>query len=246
MTNETEKFLEAEQAAEELVEALKKLRDEAVSYQTSTHQLDAVREKLITFIEASQRISQDTKAAVELLKSIGGPEILGSLHQLGGKVVDVGTDLKSTSKSLTDNYLKLDSKIGGVSEDAKATSVNMTRNMLELDSKVAGVGTQVKSTSKSLTDNFTELDSKIGSVSDDVKSSAKMIVENLSDLDANIEAVRAEMQSSTEKITNYLSSEFKASAERIDKLKKLVCGAIGVSALALVASVIVLVKYLSR
>lgn len=192
MANETEKFLKAEQAAEELVEALKKLRDEAVSYQTSTHQLDAVREKLITFIEASQRISQDTKTAVELLKSIGGPEILGSLHQLDGKVGDVGTEVKTTS-------------------------INLTRNI-------------------------TELDSKVGGVSEDVKSNTKMTAENLSGLDANIETVRAEMKSSIEQITNYLSTEFKASAERMDKLKKFVFVAIGVSALALIVSVIVLVK----
>lgn len=192
MANEIEKFLKAEQAAEELVEALKKLRDEAVSYQTSTNQLDAVREKLITFIEASQRISQDTKTAVELLKSIGGPEILGSLHQLDGKVAGVGTEVK-------------------------ATSINLTRNISELDSKVSGGN-------------------------EDAKSNAKMIAENLSDLNTNIGAVRAEMKSSIEQITNSIATEFKVSAERMDKLKKFVLVAIAVSALALVVSVIVLVK----
>lgn len=278
MANETEKFLKAEQAAEELVEVLKKFRDEAVSYQTSANQLDAVREKLVTFIDASQRISQDTKAAVELLKSIGGPEILGLLHQLGGKVGDVGTDLKSTSKSLNDNFLKLDSKVAGVGTDLKSISKSLTDNFSELDSKVVGVneevknnakmiagnlsgldvniraardelagkvgdvGTDVKNTSKSLTDNFSELDSKVVGVSDDAKNTAKMMTETLSGLDANIWAVRDEVKSSIELITNSISTEFKATTQRMDRLKKFVFVAIGVSTLALVVGVTILVK----
>ena len=116
MTKETERFLEAEQAAEELVEALKKLHDEAVSYKTSTSQLEAVRAKLVTFIEASQRISQDTKTAVELLKSIGGPAIFDSLSKLDIKVVEVGTDVKSTSKTLEQIIETISSELKANSE----------------------------------------------------------------------------------------------------------------------------------
>jgi len=154
MTNEAEKFLKAEQAAEELVKALEKLHDETVTYRTSATHLEAVRENLVTFIEASQRISQDTKTAVELLKSIGGPEILDSLHQLDEKVGYVTTEIKTALVNLTRNIAELDSKVGGISDDAK-NNVKMTAQGLSgLDANIGAASAELKSLIEQISDSI--------------------------------------------------------------------------------------------
>lgn len=158
MTNEAEKFLKAEQAAEELVRALEKLHDETVTYKTSTTHLEAVRDNLVTFIEASQRISQDTKTAVELLKSIGGPEILGSLQQLDEKVGYVTTEIKTASINLTRNIAELDSKVGGISYDANNNIKMIAERLSGIDANIGTAKVELKSFIEQISDSIsTEL-----------------------------------------------------------------------------------------
>lgn len=82
MSQETERFLEAEQAAQEVLEALKRLREEAVSYKTATAELDLVRERLLGLITSTEAIGKDTHNVVNILKNIGAPEILRRIDRV--------------------------------------------------------------------------------------------------------------------------------------------------------------------
>jgi hypothetical protein len=86
MSQETQKFLQAEQSAQDLLATLSSLQQEAVSYKTGTSELDAVREKLIKLIEAIHLIAVDTHEVVKLVKGIGGPEIIKSINTLNKKI----------------------------------------------------------------------------------------------------------------------------------------------------------------
>jgi hypothetical protein len=81
MSKEADKFLHAEQSAQELLQTLEQLKNEANSYKTSTLELDAVRQKLSGLIDSVLAVAKDTHEVVKLLKSIGGPEIL---NRIGG------------------------------------------------------------------------------------------------------------------------------------------------------------------
>lgn len=76
MTQTVEKFLEAEQSAQQLLNTLEVLKEEAVSYKTSKKELDAARLHLVSLIEAIQVVAKDTKEVVQILLKIGSPEIL--------------------------------------------------------------------------------------------------------------------------------------------------------------------------
>ena len=82
MTQEAQRFLQAEQSAEQLVQALADLKNEAVSYKSSTKELDAVRQKLVSLIDSIQAIAKDTHEVVKSIKAIGGPEILRGINSL--------------------------------------------------------------------------------------------------------------------------------------------------------------------
>lgn len=82
MSQETERFLEAEQAAQAVLEALTRLKAETISYKTATQELDAVRERLLGLINDTESVSIDTHQVVSLLKGIGGPEILERINRL--------------------------------------------------------------------------------------------------------------------------------------------------------------------
>jgi len=82
MSQEAERFLHAEQSAQQLLEALSSLQQETVSYKTSTRELDIVRQNLVGLIDSIQAIAKDTHEVVKLIKGIGGPEILRSIDSL--------------------------------------------------------------------------------------------------------------------------------------------------------------------
>lgn len=82
MSQEAERFLQAEESAQVLLETLSSLQQEAVSYKTSTKELDAVRQRLVELINSIQAVANDTHEVVKLIKVIGGPEILERVERL--------------------------------------------------------------------------------------------------------------------------------------------------------------------
>lgn len=86
MPQDAQKFLQAEQSAEQLVETLAELKNEAVSYKTSAKELDAVRQKLVGLIDSVQSVAKDAHEVVKLIKAVGGPEILSRISGLSGEL----------------------------------------------------------------------------------------------------------------------------------------------------------------
>ena len=86
MASQTDRFLQAEQMADDLVETLKQLHAEAASYKTSGEQLGEVRSRLVTFVEKTERIAQETHELIQILREIGGPEILRAIGSVSDDV----------------------------------------------------------------------------------------------------------------------------------------------------------------
>jgi len=97
MDKEAQKFLEAEETAQNLVKTLKQLHNEATSYQTAKKELDAVRQRLIELIDSTEKISKGSYESINVLKEIGAPEILGRITKVGNKV---NVEFVKQSKSL--------------------------------------------------------------------------------------------------------------------------------------------------
>lgn len=85
MENDAEKFLKAEETAEDIIETLKHLHNEATSYQTATKELDTVRKRLINLIESTETAVSGSHEVIKILKEIGGPEILQRLMKIEKK-----------------------------------------------------------------------------------------------------------------------------------------------------------------
>ncbi|HCC32504.1 MAG TPA: hypothetical protein DEQ28_01175 [Clostridiales bacterium] len=78
----SEKFLEAERVARELVDSLRKLKQEAGSYASAGRALDEVRGRLEGLIDSTRELASRTHDAVSVLGTIGGPEIVERLQVL--------------------------------------------------------------------------------------------------------------------------------------------------------------------
>lgn len=111
MAEETERFLEAEKRAEELVDTLNKLHQEIQSYQSATDLLNSVREKLVGFINASQDIVKDSHEVILLLKSIGGPEIIEKINGVSNEVVQGSSKSIKLSNMLADKVTNESNKL---------------------------------------------------------------------------------------------------------------------------------------
>jgi len=97
MVEEAQEFLEAEEAAAKLVQTLEKLQAEGISYQTATGELDEVRDRLVNLIQSTEEVVKGSHEVVEVLKKIGGPEILSRLTTLEEQS---GQEFAGQSKSL--------------------------------------------------------------------------------------------------------------------------------------------------
>lgn len=86
MEKETEKFLEAEKTAQELASTLGALSKEIASYQTAGQELEAVRRQLSNLTDSTKDVVARSHDLLSTLKEIGGPEILGRLAELDGKL----------------------------------------------------------------------------------------------------------------------------------------------------------------
>jgi len=100
MEEGAQKFLKAEETAENLVKTLKQLHTEAESYQAAGKELDAVRKRLLELIQSTQDVAKGSYEIISLLKEIGGPEILNRINQM--------------EKKSRDQYLVQNSKLRGL------------------------------------------------------------------------------------------------------------------------------------
>lgn len=82
MGKETTGFLDAEETAQKLVEALSRLQTEATSYGTSAKKLNDVKLELLNLIESTKNGVERSQDIIKLLGEIGGPEIIARLAKL--------------------------------------------------------------------------------------------------------------------------------------------------------------------
>ena len=108
MEKDVEKFLQAEESAEKLIQTLEKLQTEAKSYQGATNELGIARDKLLELIESTKDVVNNSYEVIKTLKDIGGPEIFERFTKLESKL-DEST--KSIGNSLDEKFTKIENKL---------------------------------------------------------------------------------------------------------------------------------------
>jgi len=88
MEKEAERFLQAEETAVRIAEILKELHTQATSYQTATKELDTVRQRLLSLIESTEKVTNGSYEVIKILKEIGGPEILSRITNVENKLTE--------------------------------------------------------------------------------------------------------------------------------------------------------------
>ena len=120
MEKDIEKFLQAEESAEKLIQTLEKLQTEAKSYQGATSELGVARDKLLELIEATKDVVSNSYEVIKTLKDIGGPEIFERFTKLENKLDE---SAKSIEDRLDEGSIKIQNQI-----DESSTSIE---NVLE-------------------------------------------------------------------------------------------------------------------
>ncbi|MDD4363769.1 MAG: hypothetical protein PHD33_06160 [Atribacterota bacterium] len=113
MGKETENFLKAEEYANKLVDLLQELRNESNSYKGATNEINRAREKLTELIDSMKGVSKDFRAAIEIHKKIGTPEINNNILLLKDELKDSTDNLK---ESIAERFNKLESKVDEINK----------------------------------------------------------------------------------------------------------------------------------
>ena len=84
-------FLKLEEEAGNLLENLKKLKNEIKSYETAKIELGLVRKNLLEIVNKTGELLSNSNKSLEIIKKIGGPEILEKLNNNENKF-EIATD----------------------------------------------------------------------------------------------------------------------------------------------------------
>ena len=113
MGKEIENFLKAEEYANKLVDLLQELRNESNSYKGATNEINRAREKLTELIDSMKGVSKDFRAAIEIHKKIGTPEINNNILLLKDELKNSTDNLK---ESIAERFNKLESKVDEITK----------------------------------------------------------------------------------------------------------------------------------
>ncbi|MBU4292775.1 MAG: hypothetical protein KJ770_01815 [Actinobacteria bacterium] len=122
MEKDVEKFLQAEESAEKLIQTLEKLQTEAKSYQGATNELGVVRNKLLELIESTKDVASNSYEVIKTLKDIGGPEIFERFTKLESKL---DGSAKSIEDSLDERFTKIENKLEETSNKQSSRIKNL-------------------------------------------------------------------------------------------------------------------------
>lgn len=100
MEKDVEKFLQAEESAEKLIQTLEKLQTEAKSYQGATNELGIARDKLLELIESTKDVVSNSYEVIKTLKDIGGPEIFKRFDKIENRLEEAFNKQSSRIKNL--------------------------------------------------------------------------------------------------------------------------------------------------
>ena len=141
MGKETEKFLEAEEAALKLVETLKELNAEVSSYQTATNELDMIGQRLFKIIESTEKIVNNSHEVIKMLKEIGAPEILSRLTDIERKSSE---ELLKISEIIENLKIQSSEKVEKIEENINEKINDMSKASIKLGNDIVNLITKTQ------------------------------------------------------------------------------------------------------
>lgn len=186
MEQETQKFLDAEQIATQLVQTLERLQSEATSYKSGTESLTVVRQKLAGLIESTERVAKGSYEIIKVLKEIGTPEIMGHLSTI--------VDLQNKAKA------ELNAQTTGLKNVTTLVSDDSSRilKIIDLQNKtkeeLSALATGLKNVSTLLSDTSSRTSKLI-----ELQKNANAEISELNKVITNVRALVSDGFSRTEK-----------------------------------------------
>ncbi len=220
MENEVERFLNAEQTAEKLVETLKQLQQEAQNYDTAAKDLESVRQQLLTLIDTTKEICEISYNAIKILREVNGPEIISKLGQVEGIVTQSDISLQKIEANGPEMITKL-GQVEGIVKQSDLSLQKIEANGPEIISKLGQVEGIVQQNDISLQ-----------------KQNEKDLIETFS----RLEYLKGVVNNSGEMVTSIKEKELPQTFIVLNRLKLLITIGIAVSGVAIILGVISLVR----
>lgn len=123
MEEETRRFLEAEERANQLVDALEKLFEETNSYQSAKKELDQVRRELVNLIEVLREIIVGNREITRILGGINAQDIIQKLITLEDRFEGLNQAFSDVENRLQESSTRQESSLLAV-QQAVATVQN--------------------------------------------------------------------------------------------------------------------------
>jgi chromosome segregation ATPase len=130
MANEAEKFLQAEEDINKILDSLSKLEKETESYKTAKDNLDTVASELSELIKGTDEVVKFSKESLLVLKDMGGPKILEDLTNLKNEIDNKYSNLVNELKSIIG---KNESEFTKLKEENK----NLNNSLIEQGKKIS-------------------------------------------------------------------------------------------------------------
>ena len=110
----TEQFLNAEEAAKNLSEALQALMTETEGYAAAERTLHDSGERLVVLAGTLEELSGRSAEALEVVRAVGAPQIVDKLKAISPMLTAQGDLLATQSSQLTETRESLDRGLAGI------------------------------------------------------------------------------------------------------------------------------------
>jgi chromosome segregation ATPase len=240
MDEGVQKFLEAEERATQLVEALQKLYEEVNSYQETSRNLQTVREELVSLIVGLKEIVIGNQEISRLLGGINAQEILEKLMNLENDLKAYSERFVALERSAaehTEHFAALENDFKAHTEQSflfKEDLQGLTQQLIGLDEKFQGFAQEENRKVTGIEQGILDLKDTFVTLQGLLENNLRETAEIKTDLSQEMQAV--------DRLNNRMVVEGRKTSETLAMLQKWVYIAVGLAGIGMVVSIIALFR----
>lgn len=137
MANDTQQFLDAEDAVNKLLENLQQLKVEVEGYGQAKTTLLEARGQIATVVTSLSQLVEKTGQVIDTSVKIGTPEIINKLDSSRGHLESTTQSVTKTLREMEEKQAEFGKELGILKEELSATSRDVVKTSQAVEEKQA-------------------------------------------------------------------------------------------------------------
>ncbi|MDP2859290.1 MAG: hypothetical protein Q8P50_15140 [Bacillota bacterium] len=161
----SEKFLNAEKVADDLVTTLDALRKQISTYKSAADDLALTRDRLASLIDKTDAVAVGALACVDSIKTISGPEVINEMNAFSNRLEDQSKVLGNAMSEVTAALTQVSETNNSLSRIIPEQLSSLTEGLKGISGQLAGLHQLTTSGTQAQQVDFEHLRSAVSALS---------------------------------------------------------------------------------